>query len=241
MALLPKDPKKQKQIVIGLIPIVLLVAYYQFMYSPRVLAIGELDSRLTNLTSQNDIRKATILRFGNNLAGRIAIFEEHIRKLEELIPKREDVPTVISQVTEQAGLSEVDIVEFNPAGETPGDFYGLQSFGLEIIGDYHSVGEYLASIGSLSRIVRPAGLSLKLEPARPASRLGPMLRAAFRIETFIMPDPAEVKAKADSAAAVAAAAAAAAAPPPPVTTGGEPLLNDDAPAIPQAPPADNAG
>jgi type IV pilus assembly protein PilO len=221
MALLPTDPKKQKQVIIGLVPIVLLVAYYQFMYTPRVTEIETLDGQLATLTSGNDAGKQALVRYGPNLAGRIAIFEEHITKLEELIPRRQDVPELMNQVTEQAGLHGVEIVEFNPGDELPGEFYGQQSYGLSVIGDYHSIGEYLTSIGSLARIARPLDLKLNIESQRPATREGvPMLRAAFRVETFVMPDPAEVKAKADSVAAAAAAAAAAATPPVPVTTGG---------------------
>ena len=42
MALLPQDPQKQKKLLIGLLPILVAFAYYQFYHTGRSLEVTEL-------------------------------------------------------------------------------------------------------------------------------------------------------------------------------------------------------
>ena len=60
-----------------------------------------------------------------------------------------------------------------------------QIYELQWNGNYHSIGEYLTAIGSLARIVRPEGLNLTV--ANGGGNGLPVLGAAFRIQTYIMP------------------------------------------------------
>lgn len=188
MGLLPSDPKKQRLVLAALIPLVAAALYYNYLYSPRVLAIEEHETHLLDLQAKTDAQKQILARYGPNLQGRIAIFEEHIDVLERLIPRREDVPALVSQITEQANTLGVDLTMINPGFEEPGQFYARQSYDLALRGSYHDIGEYLASIGSLSRIVRPLGLQLVIDEQQVPAGQAPVLRGNFRIETFIMPD-----------------------------------------------------
>lgn len=181
---LPDDPQKQKLVLAGLIPLALAGLFYYFVHTPAVETADELESRVESLTTMNDAQRAIVARFGDDLDRRLAIYQEHITQLEQLIPRREDVPLLINQVTQQARDYQVELVGLNPSNEEPGDYYNRQNYELQVLGDYHSIGAYLASIGSLSRIVRPYEVRIGVEEERTGQ---PLLRAAFRIETFVMP------------------------------------------------------
>jgi type IV pilus assembly protein PilO len=189
MALLPKDAKAQRQILIALIPLVLAAGYYQFVHSGRKLEIEELDAAVSDLKTRNDAMAAIIARHGADLPQRLAIYEEHVKRLEQLIPRREDVPQLISRITQSAHSLGVELAGLNPSGEVPGEHYSSASYELQVLGDYHRIGEYLAAIGSLDRIIRPARLMLNIEGSQQqqAPGEGPLLRARFRIETYISP------------------------------------------------------
>ena len=62
----------------------------------------------------------------------------------------------------------------------------------QVLGTYHEIGEYMTAIGSLPRIVKAS--EVKVNTDQPATEPGesPLLRAIFRIETFIVPDPGMV-------------------------------------------------
>lgn len=185
MALLPQDPKKQKRVILALLPALLAFAYYQFYHTKRVAAAEVIATHVEELEAKNAGAQALVARYGTDLPGRLAVYQEHIRQLEELIPRREDVPVLIGMITEQAQRLDIDMTALNPGAERPGEFYSTQVYELEVMGDYHSIGEYLAAIGSLARIVRPEGLNLNVENSGGGGV--PTLSAAFRIQTYIMP------------------------------------------------------
>jgi type IV pilus assembly protein PilO len=189
MALLPQDPKKQKLLLLGILPLALAFAYYHFLHTPRAAEAERLEARVEMLAAQNDAMRAVVARFGTDLPRRLAIYQEHVRHLEQLIPHREDVPRLIYQITERALENGVELAVIRPGTEEAGEFYSRQTFELQVLGEYHSIGEYLTAIGSLSRIVRPHELKLSVETPRPDGEKSPTLRAAFRIEVYVMPEP----------------------------------------------------
>src|SRR5688572_20175006 len=197
MALLPQDSQKQKMLLLGLLPIVLAFLYYNFYHTPRAEQL-ELDTTaLEEITMKNDAARAAQAQYGRDLPRRLAIYEEHIKQLETLTPRREDVPVLINQITARAGDHDVELAALNPAPEEAGEFYSRQTYELQVLGNYHGIAEYLTAIGSLPRIVRSRDFKLSVETPDPRGN-APMLRAIFRIETFIMPDPNTVP---DSASA----------------------------------------
>lgn len=198
MALLPQDPQKQKLVLLALLPILIAFGYYYFYHTKRSVEAAALQDNIDRLEVSNAGMRQIVGRFGADFQQRLSIYEAHVRQLEELIPRREDVPVLISQITSRAMELNVELAALNPSSEEPGPFYSKQSYGLQVLGDYHAIGEYMTAIGSLPRIVKPGGVTLAVD--RPAAGPGesPRLRATFQIETYIVPEPGEV---ADTAAA----------------------------------------
>jgi Tfp pilus assembly protein PilO len=192
MALLPQDPQKQKLVLLGLLPILIAFGYYYFYHSGRATEATAMQDNIDRLEVSNAGMRQIVGRYGPEFQQRLAVYQAHVGQLEELIPRREDVPVLISQITARAQEIGVELAALNPAAEEAGAFYSRQSYELQILGDYHSIGEYLTAIGSLPRIVRSS--DVKVNVHTPAAEAGesPRLRAIFRIETFIVPDPGMV-------------------------------------------------
>jgi type IV pilus assembly protein PilO len=192
MTLLSRASTKQKQILLGVLPLVLAFGYYFWIQTPNAERAANLEQRVERLTQQNDGLRVVVSRFGPDLQRRIAVYQEHVRVLEQLIPYREDVPRLIYQITENALGNGVELAVIRPGAEQPAEFYTRQTFELQVVGEYHSIAEYLTSIGSLGRIVRPHDLKLSVESAKPDGEGSPALRAIFRIEVYVMPDHTDV-------------------------------------------------
>jgi type IV pilus assembly protein PilO len=198
MALLPSDPQQQKRFVIGALPLLLLFGYYQFLHGSRVEQADALESRLEQLTATNNAAKAIASRGGPELEKRLAIYEQHMRQLEELIPKREEVAELLHAMTLRAKSSGVDLTKVKPEADDPGPFYTKKVYELGVKGTYHDVASFLTEIGSLPRIVTPIDLKLVKPQGGAMARNGaPVLEANFRIVTYVIPEPAT--ASADSA------------------------------------------
>lgn len=195
MALLPRDPRQQKRLLAGVVPILLAVAYYQLAYSPRRTRIDELQTRYETLASQNRAAEATMARYGPNLGRQLALYEQHLAVIERLIPRRNDIPNLLVAMGEQAQANRVQWGGFVPAAEEAGQYYSRQSYEISVAGMYHDIGSYLAAIASLPRIVKPGRMDLKVtadrNPRDPS--LPPLLRARFDVETYVLPTPGEVR------------------------------------------------
>jgi type IV pilus assembly protein PilO len=117
-----------------------------------------------------------------------------MKRLEELIPKSEEVANLLNGLSERAIDANVDLSLMKPELSEPGEFYTQQTYQIQVIGLYHDIGRYLASIASGPRIVTPVNLKLITRPPAEKTRDGtPKLNAEFRIVTYVIPEAAEPK------------------------------------------------
>jgi type IV pilus assembly protein PilO len=198
MALLPQDPARQKLVLIALLPFVGAFAYWYFLHQPKVLDIEALEQRLETLAHSNQTARAIAANGGPELENRLAIYEQHMFRVEQLIPSREEVPALLNSVTARAQSAGVELAGYKPGGEEAGAHYSRQFYDISVLGSYHDVGQFLASIGSLPRIITATGLKLTPRPetARDGSQI---LNASFRIETYILPSAEDLAKATDTA------------------------------------------
>ena len=186
MALLPSDPTQQKKLLIGLLPLLLLLGYWYFMHGAKAEEIAEMETRLEALELNNNTAR-TIANQGStaDLARRLDLYEEHMQRLEQLIPSGEEVPDLLNMIASRAEVSRVQLSLMRPEEDVASEFYRRVTYQMGVIGEYHRIGEFLSEVGSLPRIVTPTDLILR---RRGESR---QLEASFRIETYILPQPGD--------------------------------------------------
>ncbi|HUF13758.1 MAG TPA: type 4a pilus biogenesis protein PilO [Longimicrobiales bacterium] len=192
MALLPSSQSDQRRLLVGIIPLALLFGYYQFMHPGRVAATEQLQDHYDVLVSRNDAAKS-IARTGAgpDLERRIGIYEQHMKRLEQLIPSAEEVPQLLYSMTERAGDAGVELTEMSPQADEPGPYYTKSTYKIGVKGSYHDIGQFLSQVGSLSRIITPIDLRLVSDRYSETTRSGsPVLGADFTIVTYILPEPA---------------------------------------------------
>src|SRR5690606_30965085 len=153
MALLPTDPQQQRKLLIGLVPLLLLFAYYQFMHSGRTERIAEMETHLEALETTNAAARVIAAQGGPELQRRLAIYEEHMNRLEELIPNREEVAELLHSMGLRAQTAGVELTKMKPEADEPGAYYTRRTYEMGVTGTYHDVGTFLSEVGSLPRIV----------------------------------------------------------------------------------------
>lgn len=187
MGLLPQEQSKQIALLIAILAIGAGYAFYTYWYSPRVDDVESLQSRLTLIETLNRQAQVVAARRGPDLEERLAVYERHVDRLEELIPDREEVPALMNSLTMEAQRTDVDLTGLNPEVPEPGDLYTLQSYDVSVVGEFHNVGRFLTAVASLPRIVTP--VDLDLEPfAGDATRLemSAPIEAHFRVQTYVL-------------------------------------------------------
>jgi type IV pilus assembly protein PilO len=201
MALLPSDAAGQRKLLVGLVPVLVLFAYQQLAHGKKVAQAEDLEDRLEALNVANNAAKILAAQGGPELERKLAIYEQHMRQLEELIPKREEVAELLHSITERAITTNVELTNMKPEANDPGPYYTRRITMLGVRGTYHSIASFLTEIGSLPRIVTPIDLKLVRAPANAKDRKGlPLIDANFRIVTYVIPELASLPADSGAAA-----------------------------------------
>ena len=187
MGLLPSDPKQQQKLLIGLIPLLLLIGYWYFFHGAKAEEVDTMRVRLESLEQNNATARAIASQGSSeDLARRLELYEEHMHRLEQLIPSGEEVPDLLNMIATRAEGTRVQLALMRPEQDVASEFYRRVTYELGVIGTYHRIGEFLAEVGSLPRIVTPIDLRLRRRGDSPHE-----LEASFRIETYILPRPGE--------------------------------------------------
>ena len=185
----PTDPKQRNWMLGGLVALVLIIPYNMYVLSPRRDANATLQGQVENLETLN--RRASVLaaQGGGELQERLALYEAHVARLEELIPAQEEVPGLIDDIQTRARMQSVSANVLEPQPREPGELYDRTSYNMSVVGEYHSVARFLTDVASLDRIVTPAQVEVELygSPDQYPDLDSPVV-ATFRIETYVLPD-----------------------------------------------------
>jgi type IV pilus assembly protein PilO len=153
--------------------------------------IAVLQDSITALEAQTDSVKRDLARGTiEDLKRRIESYRGTLAVLRQLVPEQNEVPNLLDDISTRAKIRGVNLSEVVPqavaAGPSPFDTYAYQ---LAVVGRYDQIGEFLADIASLRRIIVPYDVSLVTAQLTQAKALGDttgaMLEAKFQIRTYV--------------------------------------------------------
>jgi len=214
MKLIPNDPKKKNALFAAILALAGLYAFHAMWYSGKKEALDTMTARVEQIEDQN--RRAQILatRGGRELEEKLAQYERHLLRLEQLIPQSEEVPALLGSMAVEARQHDVELVLMRPEPDEVGPYYTKDLYAVGVTGTYHDVGRYLSAIASLPRIITPSDLDITVfQNSGQQQRLNrqesrnkkdeAMVSAQFRIMTYVIPpaSPTPQAPTADEAAA----------------------------------------
>jgi type IV pilus assembly protein PilO len=196
MALLPQD--QRSQVMLLLIVVALFVIYLAwdgmgfYPYAHRVQA-AKIDTARVEIDSLTKIVEAAKrdLASGSveDLRRRVAAYSAALELMRRLVPEGSEVPGLMDDISTKLKVRGLTLGKFDPMTPEPGQPFDTYRYRLEVYGHYDQIGEFLADIASLPRIVVPQ--ELVLSPARQqATRLlgdtlGALLLGEFSIRTYV--------------------------------------------------------
>jgi type IV pilus assembly protein PilO len=190
MALIPQD--RQSQVLLLITVGMLALGYFFWNYWEQPTS-----QRITAVQRESDSLQAIIDRAKQDLASgtvedlrrKVEAYRALLAVMRRLVPDKNEVPALIDDISTKAKLRGVSIGRVEPFPVEPGLPFDTYRYRLEIIGHYDQLGEFLADIASLPRIIVPQDLNLK--QADPQAQrfltdtLGALLQAQFSIRTFV--------------------------------------------------------
>lgn len=193
MALLPQEPKQQRALVFLILAIAAAGLFWNYWQVPKDEEVERLTERIESLEAQNQAARIAAARGMEGLEENLATFERHIVRLEELVPRAQQLSSLIVNINTVAERLDISSLSFVPNPAEVGESYTRRTFESTWVGEYHAIGQFLASIASLERIITPTQLQLSQydAPAEYPDLEAPVL-AEFTIETYVLPTPGQV-------------------------------------------------
>lgn len=188
--------RDQYFVLVGFLGIVGAGAFWYFVYdkketetlAPMELRVETLDS--LNKQARSHMNQGRLAK----LREEAAASERTLEVMRQLVPSGNEVPALLEQVSDAGRRAGLEIAGVQPQPLIEGDQFDTYRYKMTVIGSYHRVGEFLANVGSLTRIMAPTDLTLEPLPAANAgarAKKGEMqLQTEFELQTYVAKQPA---------------------------------------------------
>ncbi len=187
---LPTDQRGQ---IMALLILVALAGGYFFwtkVHKPQSAQIEAETQQADSLekiveAAKRDLASGSI----EDLRRRVEEYNGSLELMRRLVPDRNEVPTLIDDISTKAKVRGVTLGKIQPLTPDLGTPFDAYRYRLEVYGHYDQIGEYLADVASLHRIVVPEEVTLSTASQAAQKQLadtaGSLLLAEFSIRTFV--------------------------------------------------------
>jgi type IV pilus assembly protein PilO len=154
----------------------------------RVVAMRDTIAQLQASTdsAKRELARGTV----EDLRRRLETYRGSLALLRRLVPERNEVPNLLDDISSRGRIRGVTLSQVVPqpveAGPVPFNTY---KYNMSVIGRYDQIGQFLADVASLQRIIVPYDLTLDQANMTAAKALGDtsgsLLEAKFQVRTFV--------------------------------------------------------
>ncbi|KPK00816.1 MAG: type 4a pilus biogenesis protein PilO [Gemmatimonadota bacterium] len=191
MALSQKD-RQQLLVLLIIIAAAGGGAFWYLWRAPQAAEIAQLEIEIDSLratvdSARRDLASGTV----ESLRQRVADYEASLGLMRRLVPLENEVPSLIDDIASRATLRGVHIQEINPQSVDAEGMFDTHRYRVSVVGHYDEIGEFLADVASLPRIMVPYELTLGIAPLTAqvayGDTTGALLQAQFQLRTFVKP------------------------------------------------------
>jgi type IV pilus assembly protein PilO len=154
----------------------------------RVVAVRD---TITQLEAATDSAKKELARGSvADVRKRLESYRSSLLLLRRLVPERNEVPNLLDDISTRSKIRGVTLSQVVPQPVEPGPApFDTYTYNMSVIGRYDAIGQFLADVASLQRVIVPYNLTVGAANANSAKALGDssgaMLEAKFQIRTYV--------------------------------------------------------
>jgi type IV pilus assembly protein PilO len=154
----------------------------------RVVAMRD---TIDQLSAATDSAKRELARGSvEDLRNRLETYRGSLALLRRLVPERNEVPNLLDDISSRGRIRGVTLAQVVPMPVEPGPApFNTYKYNMAVIGRYDQIGQFLADVASLQRIIVPYDLMLDQANTNAAKALGDttgaLLEAKFQVRTFV--------------------------------------------------------
>ncbi len=192
MALFANMTKREQYFAgAGLIAVLVLAAYWYFLYKPRAAELAAVQVHVDSLDKINQQAKADIAQGSlQKLKAQSAEYDQSLKVMRQLVPRSNEVPALLEDISTAARRVGLDLATVEPMPVLPGEQFDTYRYKLAVIGGYHPVGQFLSNVGSLNRIIAPVTMAIKVHPVADKTKARikkgeSLIDTQFQVQTYV--------------------------------------------------------
>jgi type IV pilus assembly protein PilO len=159
----------------------------------RIVAMRDTIARFEAATdsAKKELARGTVA----DVRKRLENYRSSLALLRRLVPERNEVPNLLDDISTRSKIRGVTLSQVVPQPVEPGPVpFNTYKYNMSVIGRYDQIGQFLADVASLQRIIVPYDLMVTAANSSAARVLGDsteaLLEARFQIRTFVKsPNP----------------------------------------------------
>jgi type IV pilus assembly protein PilO len=184
---------KREQSLVGIAAaaVVLLGAYWYFLYKPKAAEMAVTEAHVDSLDKKNQQAKADIAQGSlQKLKAQSTEYEQSLKVMRQLVPRSNEVPALLEDISTAARRVGLDLASVEPMPVLPGEQFDTYRYKLGVTGGYHPVGQFLSNVGSLNRIIAPVTMQIKLHPIADKTKARvkkgeSLIDTQFQVQTYV--------------------------------------------------------
>jgi type IV pilus assembly protein PilO len=160
----------------------------------RIVAIRDTIARFEAATdsAKKELARGTVA----DVRKRLETYRSSLVLLRRLVPERNEVPNLLDDISTRGKIRGVTLSHVVPQPVEPGPApFDTYKYNMSVIGRYDQIGQFLADVASLQRIIVPYNVMVAAANSSTARVLGDsteaLLEARFQIRTYVKSPSAE--------------------------------------------------
>jgi type IV pilus assembly protein PilO len=187
---IPTDQRSQIMLLLVLVALTGGYFFWTKVQAPQSAQLAATNQEAESLAAiveaaKRDLASGTV----EDLRRRVEEYQGSLELMRRLVPEANEIPTLIDDISTKAKVRGVTLDRFTPLTPEIGTPFDTYRYRMQVYGHYDQIGEYLADIASLPRVVVPQDVRLTASTPQTArllgDTLGALLLADFTIRTFV--------------------------------------------------------
>ena len=116
-------------------------------------------------------------------ARKLKIVSAKWNQAKKMLPTEASISTLLTTLTKESTKNEVKIKHLKPLGRASKDKYDEIRIEMEVQGNYHKIGSFMAGLNNMERIVNVR--NLKLTPTQTKAEEDLKISASFNLLTYV--------------------------------------------------------
>jgi type IV pilus assembly protein PilO len=154
----------------------------------RIAAMRDTIAKFESETesAKKELAKGTVA----DVRKRMETYRASLVLLRRLVPERNEVPNLLDDISTRGKIRGVTLSQVVPLPVEPGPSpFDTYKYNMSVIGRYDQIGQFLADVASLQRIIVPYDLTVTAANSSAARVLGDstsvLLEARFQVRTYV--------------------------------------------------------